>query len=268
MNASLRHIDKMAAELVGKDKNPVENSGGAIPAGHASFNKDAGWRKSAQSALDSVKFDPQAMMTNTKDRLHEFWAKLSPATKQTLLNSAIGGLVGGGVGGAAGMAYSEPGHGLSEMVSKGLLGGAMGGAAAGLGTAGYQAATSGRVLPGEERGLAPADRLANTVVGGMAHNPMLTAGTGLGAYGGYQGYKKLVDASKDQVVSDRLLAELNQLAQGNPTILRKLMDLTGATARMIGSDHRIGGGAIGIAALPVGMGMGWLADRYLKGKND
>jgi hypothetical protein len=263
MDIALDNVIKIAKELVGKDKYSAE-CGGAIPAGSEAVS----WRKSAQSALDGIKFNPQGMMADAKGRLTEFWEKLSPATKQTLFNAAVGGLVGGGVAGAAGGMYAAPGEGLSQMVSKALMGGALGAGAAGLGTAGWQAATSGRVLPGEQKGVSPADRMAEGVVGTMVRNPALTAGTGLGLYSGYKGIEKIQAGLESQAARQAIESALFTRSGGDPNILKQLAERAGLVGKEVAGSNLLTRGGIGLLGLPAGVGMGWLVDRYLKGHND
>jgi len=133
------------------------------------MDKEAQIMESLQNAgssiMDAVKGAP--------DKLSEFWNNLSDTQKSTITNSLAGGAVGG-------LGSGLLGGDLSDSALATLLGA---GAGAGL-TLGSKALFGGAKLPAEaDTGPGLIGSLAGGVGNAVASNPLLTLGTGLGAYG-------------------------------------------------------------------------------------
>ena len=205
------------------------------------------WRKEAQAGLDRAKVP--ALASGGTDRLAEYWKSLSPETRRTLVNTVLGGAAGGGAMGVMGALAAPEGRALHRGISSAMLGSVLGSLAGGAGTAAYEAVAKGRSLPGEVKGTRPlGDTLSDKVVGGMIHNPALTTGTVAGGYLTATGL-------------DRVLGIANRMDEANRT-LRPGERL--ATLARGGAALGLGGAAR-VAALPAGMTLGYLIDRYIKG---
>lgn len=122
-------------------------------------------QNAGSSIMDSVKGAP--------DKLSQFWNNLSDTQKSTITNSLAGGAIGG-------LGSGLLGGDLSESALAALLGA---GAGAGL-TLGGKALFGGAKLPSEaESGPGIIGSAAGSLGSAVASNPLLVAGTGLGAYG-------------------------------------------------------------------------------------
>ena len=206
------------------------------------------WKKEAQAGLEKVAVSHKSLSSGGMDRLTEYWNMLSPETKQTLINSIIGGTVGAGSMGIMGALSAPEGHGLSKGVNSAMMGSILGALTGGAGTAAYNALSSGRVLPGEVKDKRPfSESASDKVVGSMLHNPLFTAGTVGGGYfaakGGHEllgNVGELENIMKNMTAGTKIPAYSKALHMASPSLL-------------------------GLAALPAGMTMGYLADKYLKG---
>ena len=210
------------------------------------------WKADANAGLEKAAIDVQALASGGIDRLKEYWDQLSPGTKQTMLNALIGGAVGGTAMGGMGFMTAPEGQGLSSAVSKGLMGALLGSVAGGAGTAGYNALTSGRVLPGEvEGGRSLGDKVSDSVVGSMVSNPFLTAGGTIGGISAVTGAHSIMTNAGS---IEKLRAAVAKAGSRGARI-----------SEMLPHAAKITGGALGVAALPAGLAMGYLLDKYLKG---
>jgi hypothetical protein len=225
--------------------------------------KDA-WKADADAGLEkAAQIDIKALASDGTDRLREFWDKLSPETKSTLVNSLIGGALGGGAMGGMGMLSAPEGQGLHRAIGSGVLGAILGALAGGAGTAGYHAAAGGRRLPGEIHGHhSLGDRLSNALVGTAWSHPALTTG---GLAGGYFSGRGLLDTIKG-ISKSRAAREEKALAGSHgPLADLAHMDVIDA-AEHLGGDF--GPPLKMVAALPLGVGAGYLLDKYIKGQYD
>lgn len=206
------------------------------------------WKLEAQQGLDKVAVSSTALGSGSLDALKNYWDGLSAETKSTLVNSALGGALGGTAMGTMGALSAPQGQGLGKGISMAALGTLLGSLAGGSGTMAYNAVSNGRQLPGEVRGhRAVGDTLANTVVGGALKNPGLTAGTVAGGWSAGLGLKALMAKYKD------FNKDFKDLAPGE-----RLAPIMAIGSRGIGPMTRI-------AALPAGMALGYLIDKYIKG---
>ena len=144
------------------------------------------WLKDAQAGIDEVSETIEKTAASG-----DGWGGMDDNTRQSLVNALIGGGLGATIlGGAGAMTAPEGESRIKRAIKYGLLGGAGGAVAGGAGTTAYNLLTGGRQLPGEiEGGSNIVDAGSDALVGGLARNPMLTAGAlggaGLAArYGG------------------------------------------------------------------------------------
>ena len=207
------------------------------------------WRKEAQAGLDKVaQVHPKALSSGGTDQLSHYWNSLSDDTKSTLINSILGGVAGGGALGTMGALAAPKGQALHRGISSAMLGSILGAITGGAGTAAYRTVAGGRRLPDEIKGHRPiGDTVSDKIVGTMIHNPATTAGLGIGGYFGGSG---LLSASKGL---NAMHAARKKLPPG-----ARLLPYSAVMEHM-------GGPTFSMAALPAGVGLGYMLDRYIKG---
>lgn len=183
--------------------------------------------------------------------IKDYWESLDSSTKEMLINSVIGSLLGGGLLGASTYAATPVqarNTNKDKSLSSAVFGALLGALAGGGSTLAYNALTSGRQLPGEVSDEPPLyHNIADYTVGKVMKNPFLTLG-GLG--GGYMTYSGLGELAEK---SDDIAKILSQAKKGKG--LKTLIKLFGKTR----------GSALRAAALPIGAGLGFLADTYAFG---
>ena len=222
-------------------------------------------------------------------------AGLSDNQRATLQNAILGALAGGAGTGTMGHLAGE--NGLTSAIPGALLGALAGGA----GTAGYNYLTGSEKLKGE-RGLDSSlmQSITEGTIGNAVRNPGKAIGGGLGL--GYYLSKRPGASDFEDVVKTmkrpgkRIIKELRQI-ESSPDLTQRLKDVwhNSTTAKGLGAgilqavkdtanDLRISGtkvmrksdllrakglprpsGRAALAAVPVGLGTGYLVDRYLKG---
>ena len=207
--------------------------------------------------------------------LVDFWKKLTPETQQTLKNSLIGGLVGG-VGGAGAGIMSEK----RSPVSTGIMGALMGALAGGGGTLGYQLLTGKRKFPGEpDRTPVGVDATVDNIADKLISNPGLAAGTLAGgalATRGLPSGNAIAEAASQggagayNRVQNALRRISHQVERNNPGRLNRVLNIARERIayRRFASRNNLLRHPLALAALPVGAGVGYMVDRYLRGDNE
>ena len=236
--------------------------------------------------------EAQRMLTKSAERnpgsLQDFMANLDPATVRTLRNSVIGSLLGGAAGVGAGAISPD-----KSMIGSGALGALLGGVAGGAGTAGYNMLTSKTRLPGETSGSGSlSDRLVvDPAAGLITSHPGAVAGTAAGgawAWGRRPAISKALEIAEnlDKTNLERFsaAAKARTLPAGAkmPASLaravkminnsKKLNPLTRQLAlhRLAKNKQFYAKGLrspLNLAAVPIGLTLGYMIDRYLKGRN-
>lgn len=252
------------------------------------------WHGKAQEGLDKTAVDLDALRGDASERLSDFWAKLSPDTQDAITGSLVGAVLAGGAGAGAGLLASEKGEALRTAMKEGLLAAALGGVVGGTGVAGYKAMTGGRKLPGEvDKSWSPGQSMSNAVVGTAAKHPATALGGLAGtilAVRGLSSVPKVMDEAAQSVNAEEALRKVIDVTQrgsradvlgtaerglqdlNRPSSLRQLFGGSGSRKafleRMLGrmGSHGALGAAASLGAVPTGLALGYLVDKYLKGQ--
>lgn len=223
------------------------------------------WKLEAQQGLDKIAVSSTALGSGSLDALKNYWDGLSAETKSTLVNSALGGALGGTAMGTMGAMSAPQGQGLGKGISMAALGTLLGSLAGGSGTMAYNAVSNGRQLPGEVKGhRAVGDTVASTVVGGMLKNPGLTAGTVGGGWLAGGGIKAMLSHINSFNKKELEAAAKTPAKTIDPLTFKNLIaGERGTAVRDLGL--KLLGPSRNIAALPAGITLGYLIDKYIKG---
>lgn len=236
------------------------------------------------------------MEKQSQNPLEGILEKLTPVQRASIRNALIGALVGGAGGGGLAAAAGKP------VVGPALAGAGLGGLAGGGGTYGLGLLTGQEKLPGETTSPESlAGRGAEALAGIPLRHPLMTAGGILGGAGTLKTTATTANierqlrelASKETPGAKEALKTIKEIKMG-PSMWQRLrrawrplgkgMRQTSAPGRIsrlltaAKPGTRVGQilrkipkfkgvkGRAGLALLPVGLGVGWLLDKYLKGE--
>ena len=218
-----------------------------------------------------------------RQSLSNLFSGLSPTTQKALRNAAIGALLGGTAGVGAGVLSPD-----RPVIGSGLLGALLGGTAGGAGTLGAEMLLGKSKLPIEtKKPGAPIDRwMVDPAVSTLMSHPATAAGGGLGALWGVSRFPTFGSMAQAAAQADKLLG-----IKGAPADSASRM-VSDAIARVRGAARPAKAKELGraltslhtvlkeknlygrgvrspwnLAAIPVGLGIGYMIDRYLKGRN-
>lgn len=240
----------------------------------------------AASIADAQRTIKQAAERNP-DSLADLFTQLDPTTKRVLRNTLVGSLLGGTAGMGAGVMSPE-----KSVVGSGIAGGLLGGVAGGAGTLGWDLLRANALMPGE-RDSGPGalvDRLVvDPTAGAIVNNPATAIGGAGGAVWGLGRYTPASSALAAAIERDRQVGAVPGAANS------AAQEVADAITRMRGQNNPIGKvrewlnlqGVIknrnlyrtasqhvpavrspwNLAAIPAGLLLGYMVDRYIKGKN-
>lgn len=202
-----------------------------------------------------------------------WYQSLDPTLRDAAVRGLIGSALGAGTLGGVSAATSTGEHNTKRVVGNALMGALLGGAGAAGVPLGLSMITGKTKLPGE-KGKPIVSRGIDLLAQPFTSNPVTTAGLGVGGYMAATGYPHIRQAAQEVLGKhpnpkfvDKLRAVLH--VARNPSTLESGPEI----ARMLKNEATTVAGrglartaARGLYALPVGLGAGWLLDRYLKGK--
>ena len=212
--------------------------------------------KSAQDIQELFRRSKSAI-GNAGNSIADWYSGISPEARKTIIRALIGGAVGGGAAGLASAGTPRDREYRGSSISPALLGALLGGGAAAGFPLGAKLLKGSIRLPGEPRKPIISSGI-ESLLSPFASNPAATAGGGLGALALYKG----LDPAKTPI-QKAFRSGMGNVKQNPAGKFRGL--LRGAKGAWKGTKLVPGGGKAQLMAVPAGLAVGALIDKYLKG---
>jgi len=197
---------------------------------------------------------------NISGTISDWYGDLSPEVRNAVIRGLAGAAIGGGLSGAVAHGMPKDVEDKSSVLSPALLGALLGGGAAASLPVGAKLLSSNIKFPGEKR-RPLGSVLSNALLTPFIQNPATTIGgiTGTGILA-----RKGIGGAGNLPVAEAWKATKRFTLPMTMNAREKLVDLV----EHIGRTYKgtTPGGKTSMLAAPVGLTLGWLIDKYLKGE--